>query len=214
MEGDTRRRLLQERENERARQELRRDAERVELEHREREREALRERLRTEREATHQQTRQVREEREQERTRTESQRAAARELANQRRGEREHELKRVQLDREARRRGAAGSDRSQIDDAYKCALEYDIYVRTSFGARASFIQQASREQREHAEFIFRQVDAGLANEGKVSDPQLLLYRVGQMRTSMPKATARSKERVWLVLGVVCIVLVAAVYFVL
>jgi hypothetical protein len=212
MEGDTRRRLLQERESERMRQELRRDAERVELEDREREREALRGRLRAERETTQHQTRRLLHEREQEQTRTAAERAAARELANQRRGERENELKRVQLDREARRRAATGSDRSQIDEAYKSALEYDIYVRNSFGARENFMQQASPRERQQAEFIFRQVDAGLANDGKVSDPELLLHRLEQMRAGMAKATARPNQRVWLAVGVVCILVVAALYF--
>jgi hypothetical protein len=213
MAGDTRGRLLREREQERRRQELRQDADREALEQRERDREALRERLRSEREATHQLERRARQEREDDRTRTATERAAARELAQQRRAEREAELKRVQLDREVRRRAAAG-DRSPNDEAYKSALEYDIYVRNSFGARETFMQQATRTQREHAEHIFRQVDAGSANEGKVSDPELLLHRVEQMRASMAKATARPNQRVWLVVAVVCVLVVAALYLAL
>jgi hypothetical protein len=213
MAGDTRRRLLQEREEERKRQELRRDADREALEQRERERTALRERLRNEREATQKQERSARQGREEERTRTAAERAAARELSNQRRAEREAELKRVQLDREVRRRAATG-DRSPNDEAYKSALEYDIYVRNSFGARENFMQQATRTQREHAEHIFRQVDAGSANDGKVSDPELLLHRVEQMRASMAMATARPNERVWLAVAVLCLLVVVALYLAL
>ena len=211
MAGDTRRRLLEEREQERKRQELRQDADREAMQQREREREALRERLRHERDATQQHERRARQEREEERTRTAAERAAARELANQRRVEREAELKRVQLNREARRRALTG-ERSPNDEAYKSALEYDIYVRSSFGARETFMQQASRTEREHAEHIFRQVDAGSANDGKVSDPELLLHRVQQMRASMLKATARPNERLWLVVTVVCLLVLGALYF--
>ncbi|HKU42242.1 MAG TPA: hypothetical protein VJR89_28990 [Polyangiales bacterium] len=211
MEGDTRRRLLEEREQERKRREQRQDAERVELQDWQRERDMLRERLRTERESVHQQALRVRQERDEQRTRTAAEREAARELASQRVAERELELKRVQLDREARRRAAAGGNRPQVDEAYKSALEYDIYVRNSYGARESFIRQASATQRDQAEFVFRQVDAAAANDGKVSDPELLLHRLEQLRASMAKATQRPKPRIWLVLGLVSFLVLAALY---
>lgn len=211
MEGETRRRLLEERDRERLRQELRRDAERVQQEDRLRELQAQRERLRGEREATHEQARRVQQRREQARARTASDRAAGRGLANGRRSEREEELKRVQVAREARRRAASG-DRPQIDEAYKNALEYDLYVRNNFGTRETFMQQASRAQRQDAELVFRELDAAAANGGRTTDPELLLYRVEQARASVQRATARPRQRVWLMTIALCLVVVALLYY--
>jgi hypothetical protein len=213
MEGETRRRLLEERERERLRQELRRDSEREQQEDRLRELQAQRERLRGDREATHEQARRVQQSREEARARTASDRAAGRALANDRRGAREEELKRAQLDREARRR-PAGGDRPQIDEAYKSALEYDIYVRNNFGTRESFMQQASRAQRNDAEHVFREIDAAAANGGKVSDPELFRYRVEQVRLSVGRATAWPKRRAWLMAVALSIAVLALMYFVL
>lgn len=213
MEGETRRRLLEERERERLRQELRRDAEREQQEDRLRELQAQRDRLRGEREDTHEQARRVQQSREEARARTVSDRAAERALANDRRSEREEELKRAQLAREARRRPARG-DRPQIDEAYKNALEYDIYVRNNFGTREGFLQQASRAQRQDAEHVFREIDAAAANGGKVSDPELLLYRVEQVRLSAGRSTAWPKRRAWLMAVALCVAVLALMYFVL
>jgi hypothetical protein len=213
MEGETRRRLLEERERERLRQELRRESEREQQEDRLRELQAQRERLRGEREATHEQARRVQQSREQARARTVSDRAAGRALPNDRRSAREAELKRAQLEREVRRR-PAGGDRPQIDEAYKSALEYDIYVRNNFGTRESFMQQASRAQRHDAEHVFREIDAAAANGGKVSDPELLLYRVEQVRASVERATAWPKRRAWLMAVALCVAVLALMYFVL
>jgi hypothetical protein len=209
MEGDNSRRLLQERESERLRQEQRRESERVKQEDRIRELDTQRERLRGQREATQEETRRIQQGREQARARGAGDRAAVRALVNERRTEREGELKRAQLEREARRRAATG-DRPQIDEAYKSALEYDIYVRNNFGTRESFIQQASRQQRQDAEIVFREIDAAAANGGKVSDPQLLRYRVEQVRASVERATAQPKRRTRLVAVVLCVALVALV----
>jgi hypothetical protein len=211
MEGDSRRRLLQEREQERLRQELRRDSERLQQEDRLRELQNQRDRLRGQREATHEQARRVQQSREQARARTASDRAAEHTLVNERRAEREGELKRVQLDREARRRAASG-DRPKIDEAYKSALEYDIYVRNNFGTRENFMQKASRAQRHDAELVFREIDAAAAVGGKVSDPELLLYRVEQVRASIGRSTAWPRQRAWLIAVAVCVAVVALMYF--
>jgi hypothetical protein len=213
MEGETRRRLLEERERERLRQEVRRDLEREQQEDRLRELQAQRARLRGEREATHEQARRVQQSREEARVRTASGRAAARALASDRRSAREEELKRAQLDREARRR-LAGGGRPQIDEAYKSALEYDIYVRNTFGTRESFMQQASRAERHDAEQVFRQIDAAAANGGVVSDPELLLYRVEQVRLGVERATAWPRRRAWLTAAAVCVAVLVLMYFVL
>jgi hypothetical protein len=213
MEGETRRRLLEERERERLRQEVRRDLEREQQEDRLRELQAQRARLRGEREATHEQARRVQQSREEARVRTASGRAAASALASDRRSAREEELKRAQLDREARRR-LAGGGRPQIDEAYKSALEYDIYVRNTFGTRESFMQQASRAERHDAEQVFRQIDAAAANGGVVSDPELLLYRVEQVRLGVERATAWPRRRAWLTAAAVCVAVLVLMYFVL
>jgi colicin import membrane protein len=209
MEGDNSRRLLQERESERLRQEQRREAERERQEDRLRELETQRVRLRGQREATHEEARRVQQGREEARARTATDRAAVRALANERRAEREEELKRAQLDREARRRAASG-DRPQIDEAYKSALEYDIYVRNNFGTRESYMQQASRPQRLEAEIVFREIDAAAANGGKVSDPELLRYRIEQVRASVERSTARPKQRARLVAIILCLAAIALI----
>lgn len=225
MEGETRRRLLEERDRERLRQELRRDAERVQQEDRLRELQAQRERLRGEREATNEQARRVQQNREQARARSVSDNAGARTHADDRRSAREEELKRARLAREARRRAATDGradrrdsrdrpDRQQIDEAYKSALEYDIYVRNNFGTRESFMQQASRAQRHDAELVFREIDAAAANGGKVSDPELLLYRIEQVRVSVERATAWPTQRAWLTAVAVGVALLVLMYFAL
>jgi hypothetical protein len=244
MEGETRKRLLEERERGRLRQELRHDSEREQQEDRLRELQAQRERLRGAREATHErdsereqeedrlrelqaqrerlrgeregtqeQARRVQQSREEARARTVSDRAAGRALAKDRRSAREDELRRAQLDRETRRR-PAGGDRPQIDETYKSALEYDIYVRNNFGTRESFMQQASRAQRHEAEHVFRAIDAAAANGGEVSDPELLRYRVAQVRASVERASAWPKRRAWLMAVALCIAVLALMYFVL
>jgi hypothetical protein len=213
MEGETRRRLLEERERERLRQELRRDSEREQQEDRLRELQAQRERLRGEREATHEEARRVQQSREEARARTVRDRAAGRTLANDRRSAREEQLKRAQLDREARRRPAGGA-RPQIDEAYKSALEYDIYVRNNFGTRASFMQQAARAQRHEAEHVFREIDAAAASSGKASDPELLRYRVEQMRLNDERVTAWPKRRAWLMAVALYVAVLALMYFAL
>lgn len=205
MEGDTRRRLLQEREQERKRQELRQAAERAEQEQQERRTDALRDRLRDEREATRRQAQRFRQERDEEQTRLASRREAARELANQRRAEREVELKRVQLDREVRRRAADGGDRSHLDEAYKSALEYDIYVRNRVDAHT---------ERDHAEHVSRQVGAGSARVAKVSDPDVLLHHVEQLRASVALSTERPNERAWFAVGAICFLVLVTLYLVL